>query len=49
MKLLKEPRDVDFMIQSKPWNDLELKEFSLLLIKLKAKNAKTSAKETKAR
>ncbi len=38
MGLLREPRNVDFYIQSKPWTGEELKEFSEIIKKSKAAN-----------
>jgi hypothetical protein len=35
MGLIKEPRGVDFMIQSAPWTDEELMDFSALIKKQK--------------
>ena len=40
MELIKEPRDIDFVIQSEPWTDEELADFRKLMKELKAKNAK---------
>ncbi|MHC1775286.1 MAG: hypothetical protein AB9834_07680 [Lentimicrobium sp.] len=40
MGLIKEPKDVDFIIQSEPWTDEELKDFRKIMKDLKAKNAK---------
>ena len=36
MGLIREPRDVDFYIQSKPWTEEELKKFSEIIKKSKA-------------
>lgn len=38
MRLIKEPRTVDFDMQSKPWTEKELKEFSEIIKKRKAAN-----------
>ena len=38
MGLIREPKDVDFYIQSKPWTEKELKEFSEIIKKRKADN-----------
>jgi hypothetical protein len=35
MGLIKEPRELDFMIQSTPWTDEELRDFSALIQKQK--------------
>jgi hypothetical protein len=39
MGLIKEPKNVDFTVQSEPWNEEELKDFRKLMDELKAKNA----------
>jgi hypothetical protein len=40
MGLIKEPRNVDFTVQSEPWTEEELKDFRKLMIELKAKTVK---------
>jgi hypothetical protein len=40
MVLIREPKNVDFTVQSKPWTDEELRDFRKLMTELKAKNAK---------
>lgn len=40
MGLIKEPRNVDFTVQSKPWTEEELKDFRKLMNELKAKTVK---------
>ena len=40
MGLIKEPKNIDFTIQSEPWTEEELKEFRELMYKIKAKNSK---------
>jgi hypothetical protein len=40
MGLIREPKNVDFTVQSKPWTDEELRDFRKLMTELKAKNAK---------
>ena len=40
MGLIKEPKNVDFSVQSEPWTEEELKDFRKLIIELKAKNPK---------
>ena len=40
MGLIKEPKNVDFNIQSEPWTEEELKDFRKLMNELKAKNSK---------
>ncbi len=39
MGLIKEPKNVDFTVQSKPWTEEELRDFRKLMAKLKEKNA----------
>lgn len=38
MGLIKEPKDIDFLIKSEPWTTKELADFRKLMKKLKAKN-----------
>ena len=40
MGLIKEPKNIDFTVQSKPWTENELRDFRKLMTVLKAKNAK---------
>lgn len=40
MGLIKEPKNVDFVVQSEPWTEDELKDFRKLMNELKTKNAK---------
>ena len=40
MGLIKEPKDVDFTVQSEPRTEEELKDFRKLMIELKAKSPK---------
>ena len=40
MGLIKEPKNVDFTVQSEPWTEEELKDFRKLMQELKAKNLK---------
>jgi hypothetical protein len=37
MGLIKEPKNVDFSTQSKPWTEKELADFRILMKKIKAK------------
>ena len=37
MGLIKEPKNVDFTVQSEPWTEEELKDFRKLMVELKAK------------
>jgi hypothetical protein len=41
MGLIREPKNVDFSVQSKPWTEEELIEFRKLMTELKAKNTAT--------
>ena len=38
MGLIREPKNIDFTVQSKPWTDEELRDFRILMNDLKAKN-----------
>jgi len=40
MGLIKEPKNVDFNVQSEPWTEKELKDFRKLMNDLKAKSSK---------
>ena len=40
MGLIREPKNVDFTVQSKPWTEEELRDFRKLMKELKAKNSK---------
>ena len=40
MGIIKEPKDVDFTVQSEPWTEEELKDFREIMKELKAKNSK---------
>ncbi|MFA6400561.1 MAG: hypothetical protein WCX31_02895 [Salinivirgaceae bacterium] len=40
MGLIKEPKNVDFSVQSEPWTEEELKDFRTLMNELKVKNSK---------
>ena len=40
MGLIKEPKNVDFTVQSEPWTEEELKDFRKLMNELKAKSSK---------
>jgi len=43
MGLIKEPKNVDFTVQSEPWTEEELKDFRKLMSELKAKTEKGKA------
>lgn len=49
MGLIREPKNVDFTVQSVPWTEEELCDFRKLMTELKAKNAarKLRPKSTK--
>lgn len=47
MGLIKEPKNVDFTIQSEPWTEEELKDFRKLMNDLKAKNPKRKVPASK--
>ena len=38
MGLIREPKNVDFTVQSKPWTEDELRDFRKLMAELKEKN-----------
>ena len=40
MGLIREPREIDFTIQSTPWTEEELADFRVLMQKQKAERAK---------
>lgn len=40
MGLIREPKNVDFTVQSKPWTEEELRDFRKLMSELKARNVK---------
>jgi len=46
MGLIREPKNVDFTVQSKPWIEEELRDFRKLMAKLKAKNAARKLRST---
>jgi hypothetical protein len=49
MGLIREPKNVDFTVQSKPWTEEELQDFRKLMKELKAKNNKRKLRSTKAK
>jgi len=49
MGLIKEPKNVDFTVQSEPWTEEELKDFRKLMNELKAKNAKKKLRPSTAK
>lgn len=40
MGLIKEPKNIDFTVNSKPWSEQELQDFREIMNKLKAKPSK---------
>ena len=40
MGLIKEPKKVDFSVESKPWTETELADFRQLIKKIKEKDSK---------
>lgn len=49
MGLIREPKNIDFTVQSKPWTEVELRDFRKLMTKLKAKNAARKLREKTVR
>lgn len=49
MGLIREPKNVDFTVQSKPWTEVELRDFRKLMNEIKAQNAKPKLKKLVAR
>ena len=49
MGLIREPKNVDFTVQSKPWTEEELSDFRKLMNELKAKNTRKKFWTTTAR
>jgi hypothetical protein len=49
MGLIKEPKNIDFTIQSEPWTEEELADFRKLMKELKAKNAKRKFQPSKSK
>jgi hypothetical protein len=43
MGLIREPKDIDFIVQSEPWTEQELTDFRILMNKIKAKSARRKA------
>jgi hypothetical protein len=46
MGLIKEPKNVDFSVQSEPWTEEELKDFRKLMQELKVKNLKSKVQNS---
>ena len=49
MGLIREPKNVDFTVQSTPWTEEELSDFRKLMTELKAKNVRKKIREVKVR
>ena len=49
MGLIREPKNVDFSVQSEPWTEEELIEFRKLMTELKAKNSATKIRILRTR
>ena len=49
MGLIREPKDLDFTVQSKPWTEEELRDFRKLMKELKAKNDKRKLRSKKTK
>ena len=47
MGLIREPKDVDFIIKSDPWTKEELKQFREIMKKQRERRAKLKARLTK--
>lgn len=45
MGLIKEPKNVDFVVNSKPWTDKELIDFRKIMNELKAKTRKKTIRK----
>ncbi len=43
MRLIREPKNIDFIVQSEPWTEQELADFRMEMNKIKAKNARRKA------
>jgi hypothetical protein len=46
MGLIKEPKNVDFTVQSEPRTEEELKDFRILMSRMKAKTSKKKVKSS---
>lgn len=43
MGLIREQKNIDFIVQSEPWTEQELADFRMEMNKIKAKNARRKA------
>lgn len=48
MGLIREPKDIDFTVESKPWTEIELHDFRKLMAELKEKNRVKKLKTKKS-
>ena len=48
MKLAKEPKEVDFLIKSKPWSEKDAADFKVLIQEIKSKNKRKKVSAVKA-
>ena len=46
MRLIKEPKNIDFSTKSEPWTENELADFRKLMQEIKAKNKKRKTKSS---
>lgn len=49
MELIKEPHEIDFLIQSEPWTDKELADFRKIMSQIKERRKKTVLKKSKSK
>ena len=49
MGLIREPKNIDFTVQSEPWTKAELSDFRKLMAELKAKNAAKKIRQSPAK
>jgi pyruvate kinase len=49
MGLVREPREIDFIIQSEPWSEKDLADFRKLMAEQKVKRSKLASKKEKKR
>ena len=49
MGIIKEPKDIDFTVQSEPWTEEELKDFRKIMKELKEKNSKRKIQPSKTK
>ncbi|MCF8426610.1 MAG: hypothetical protein K9H61_12030 [Bacteroidia bacterium] len=49
MGLIREPKNVDFTVKSKPWTEEELRDFRKLMVDIKVKKGKARKTVTKTK